>query len=124
MLQRTLVTIAASLLFTALTPAPEARADGAEAPGRRARRASVPVTDQKAALDRVHAERARRRDAEARLEQWRQSPPPDAAPPTHRAMKASRARSPLHSGSAPFARSVPNGAGDRRSPCGNRVISR
>ncbi len=92
MLQRGLITIAASLLFTAFTPAPEPRADDAGAPGKSARRASVPVTDPQAAVDRVLAERARRRDAEARLEQWRQSPPPDAAPPTHRAMKASRAR--------------------------------
>lgn len=91
MSQRGLITFAASLLFTAFTPAPEARADDAGAPGRREQRASVPV-DPQAAVDRVHAERARRRDAEARLEQWRQRPPPDAAPSTHRAMKASRTR--------------------------------
>jgi hypothetical protein len=92
MLQRRLITVAASLLFTAFIPAPEARADDAGAPGKKERRASVPVDDQRAAVDRVHAERARRRDAEGRLEQWRQGPPADAAPATHRAMKASRTR--------------------------------
>jgi hypothetical protein len=51
----------------------------------------VPVIDQKGAVARVHAERTRRRDAEARLEQWRQAPPADSPPSTRRALGAARA---------------------------------
>jgi hypothetical protein len=79
---------AASLSLAAFTPA--ARAEEAPPATPKARRASVPVADQKAAVDRVGAERVRRRDAETRLEQWRKSPPPEAAAPTRRAMDAAR----------------------------------
>lgn len=80
------ITLGASLLLA--SPSPN-RADDAGAP-RKERRASVIVTNPQPAIDRVHAERTRRRDAETRLEQWRQTTPADAAPSTKRAMEAAR----------------------------------
>lgn len=84
MVTRAVIVVAGSILLGGF-PAGAARGSGESAPS--ARKAAV----DKATVERIRSERARRKDAEARLRQFRANPPETAPPWMRRTHESSGA---------------------------------